>query len=87
MVFVNYGGGRYWFFKHESWNGEPSPGNRDTQMAGLISFTPAWRRGERFERQRYWARCNAVGGPDVGPEWKELLVMLKGEEKVSSVDM
>uniref|UniRef100_A0A8B9HS56 Heparan-alpha-glucosaminide N-acetyltransferase n=1 Tax=Astyanax mexicanus TaxID=7994 RepID=A0A8B9HS56_ASTMX len=21
MVFVNYGGGRYWFFKHESWNG------------------------------------------------------------------
>lgn len=23
MVFVNYGGGRYWFFKHESWNGEP----------------------------------------------------------------
>lgn len=23
MVFVNYGGGRYWFFRHESWNGEP----------------------------------------------------------------
>uniref|UniRef100_G3PTN2 Heparan-alpha-glucosaminide N-acetyltransferase n=1 Tax=Gasterosteus aculeatus aculeatus TaxID=481459 RepID=G3PTN2_GASAC len=22
MVFVNYGGGRYWFFRHESWNGE-----------------------------------------------------------------
>ena len=22
MVFVNYGGGRYWFFKHESWNGK-----------------------------------------------------------------
>uniref|UniRef100_A0AAR2LCZ9 Heparan-alpha-glucosaminide N-acetyltransferase catalytic domain-containing protein n=1 Tax=Pygocentrus nattereri TaxID=42514 RepID=A0AAR2LCZ9_PYGNA len=21
MVFVNYGGGRYWFFRHESWNG------------------------------------------------------------------
>uniref|UniRef100_A0A8B9SN78 Heparan-alpha-glucosaminide N-acetyltransferase n=1 Tax=Anas platyrhynchos TaxID=8839 RepID=A0A8B9SN78_ANAPL len=21
MVFVNYGGGKYWFFKHESWNG------------------------------------------------------------------
>ncbi|XP_069781944.1 heparan-alpha-glucosaminide N-acetyltransferase isoform X2 [Narcine bancroftii] len=21
MIFVNYGGGRYWFFKHESWNG------------------------------------------------------------------
>ncbi|XP_026214918.1 LOW QUALITY PROTEIN: heparan-alpha-glucosaminide N-acetyltransferase [Anabas testudineus] len=21
MVFVNYGAGRYWFFKHESWNG------------------------------------------------------------------
>ncbi|XP_015253117.1 PREDICTED: heparan-alpha-glucosaminide N-acetyltransferase-like [Cyprinodon variegatus] len=21
MVFVNYGGGRYWFFKHSSWNG------------------------------------------------------------------
>uniref|UniRef100_A0A3Q1FVL1 Heparan-alpha-glucosaminide N-acetyltransferase n=1 Tax=Acanthochromis polyacanthus TaxID=80966 RepID=A0A3Q1FVL1_9TELE len=21
MVFVNYGGGRYWFFKHEAWNG------------------------------------------------------------------
>ncbi|NXD77404.1 HGNAT acetyltransferase, partial [Halcyon senegalensis] len=28
MVFVNYGGGKYWFFKHESWNGKlhfPSP--------------------------------------------------------------
>uniref|UniRef100_A0A3Q2E4T5 Heparan-alpha-glucosaminide N-acetyltransferase n=1 Tax=Cyprinodon variegatus TaxID=28743 RepID=A0A3Q2E4T5_CYPVA len=24
MVFVNYGGGRYWFFKHSSWNGEPN---------------------------------------------------------------
>lgn len=23
MVFVNYGGGQYWFFRHESWNGEP----------------------------------------------------------------
>lgn len=23
MVFVNYGGGRYWFFRHESWNGDP----------------------------------------------------------------
>lgn len=22
MVFVNYGGGRYWFFRHESWNGQ-----------------------------------------------------------------
>lgn len=22
MIFANYGGGRYWFFKHESWNGE-----------------------------------------------------------------
>ncbi|NWH97822.1 HGNAT acetyltransferase, partial [Tichodroma muraria] len=22
MVFVNYGGGKYWFFKHESWNGK-----------------------------------------------------------------
>ncbi|KAI3353255.1 hypothetical protein L3Q82_019793 [Scortum barcoo] len=22
MVFVNYGGGRYWFFRHESWNGK-----------------------------------------------------------------
>uniref|UniRef100_A0A8C5HYQ2 Heparan-alpha-glucosaminide N-acetyltransferase n=1 Tax=Gouania willdenowi TaxID=441366 RepID=A0A8C5HYQ2_GOUWI len=22
MVFVNYGGGRYWFFRHASWNGE-----------------------------------------------------------------
>nr|XP_005284014.1 heparan-alpha-glucosaminide N-acetyltransferase isoform X1 [Chrysemys picta bellii] len=21
MVFVNYGGGKYWFFKHQSWNG------------------------------------------------------------------
>ncbi|XP_078115718.1 heparan-alpha-glucosaminide N-acetyltransferase isoform X2 [Sander vitreus] len=21
MIFVNYGGGRYWFFRHESWNG------------------------------------------------------------------
>ncbi|XP_053920699.1 heparan-alpha-glucosaminide N-acetyltransferase isoform X1 [Cuculus canorus] len=21
MVFVNYGGGKYWFFRHESWNG------------------------------------------------------------------
>ncbi|XP_043839813.1 heparan-alpha-glucosaminide N-acetyltransferase [Dromiciops gliroides] len=21
MIFVNYGGGKYWFFKHESWNG------------------------------------------------------------------
>ncbi|KAF4071722.1 hypothetical protein AMELA_G00276630 [Ameiurus melas] len=21
MVFVNYGGGRYWFFRHQSWNG------------------------------------------------------------------
>ncbi|MEQ2187515.1 hypothetical protein GOODEAATRI_005485 [Goodea atripinnis] len=21
MVFVNYGGGRYWFFRHSSWNG------------------------------------------------------------------
>ncbi|XP_074519147.1 heparan-alpha-glucosaminide N-acetyltransferase isoform X1 [Halichoeres trimaculatus] len=21
MVFVNFGGGRYWFFRHESWNG------------------------------------------------------------------
>ncbi|XP_069024515.1 heparan-alpha-glucosaminide N-acetyltransferase isoform X1 [Embiotoca jacksoni] len=21
MVFVNYGGGRYWFFRHDSWNG------------------------------------------------------------------
>ncbi|XP_028921273.1 heparan-alpha-glucosaminide N-acetyltransferase isoform X1 [Ornithorhynchus anatinus] len=21
MVFVNYGGGKYWFFKHEGWNG------------------------------------------------------------------
>ncbi|NXU51072.1 HGNAT acetyltransferase, partial [Turnix velox] len=24
MVFVNYGGGKYWFFKHESWNGKKS---------------------------------------------------------------
>ncbi|NXL66358.1 HGNAT acetyltransferase, partial [Chordeiles acutipennis] len=24
MVFVNYGGGKYWFFKHESWNGHLS---------------------------------------------------------------
>ncbi|KAJ0050712.1 hypothetical protein NL108_005107, partial [Boleophthalmus pectinirostris] len=23
MVFVNYGGGRYWFFRHSSWNGNP----------------------------------------------------------------
>ncbi|NWS69644.1 HGNAT acetyltransferase, partial [Crotophaga sulcirostris] len=22
MVFVNYGGGKYWFFKHEGWNGK-----------------------------------------------------------------
>ncbi|XP_019377783.1 PREDICTED: heparan-alpha-glucosaminide N-acetyltransferase [Gavialis gangeticus] len=21
MIFVNYGGGKYWFFKHQSWNG------------------------------------------------------------------
>jgi hypothetical protein len=26
MVFVNYGGGKYWYFKHSSWNGEPLPG-------------------------------------------------------------
>ena len=26
MVFVNYGGGKYWYFKHSSWNGEPCPG-------------------------------------------------------------
>lgn len=25
MVFVNYGGGKYWYFKHSSWNGEPCP--------------------------------------------------------------
>ena len=28
MVFVNYGGGKYWYFKHSSWNGEPLPGGR-----------------------------------------------------------
>lgn len=22
MVFVNYGGGKYWYFKHASWNGK-----------------------------------------------------------------
>jgi len=21
MIFVNYGGGQYWFFKHSTWNG------------------------------------------------------------------
>jgi len=21
MIFVNYGGGKYWFFKHSKWNG------------------------------------------------------------------
>lgn len=31
MVFVNYGGGRYWFFRHESWNGKPS-------VVSLFSF-------------------------------------------------
>ncbi|NXX44946.1 HGNAT acetyltransferase, partial [Tricholaema leucomelas] len=25
MVFVNYGGGKYWFFKHESWNDMSTP--------------------------------------------------------------
>lgn len=28
MVFVNYGGGKYWYFKHSSWNGEALPGGR-----------------------------------------------------------
>lgn len=36
MVFVNYGGGKYWYFKHSSWNGkllvpQPDP-QRDQRM-------------------------------------------------------
>lgn len=36
MVFVNYGGGKYWYFKHSSWNGkllvpQPDP-QRDWRM-------------------------------------------------------
>lgn len=28
MVFVNYGGGKYWYFKHSSWNSEALPRGR-----------------------------------------------------------
>lgn len=39
MIFVNYGGGGYWFFEHAAWNGLTVAGNKNTIIHGYFAIS------------------------------------------------
>lgn len=51
MVFVNYGGGKYWYFKHASWNGTLFPKGSVAEV-GPLQRTVGRRATQRSPRSQ-----------------------------------
>lgn len=64
MVFVNYGGGGYWFFQHAPWNGEATI--HISEGRKFYGFGKNW---GKFNRPTWKSECTCEGFLKRAHEW------------------